>query len=319
MIIPPDDEKDATLFSPTSSTPSLVPPPSEYDIEPPPLAYTRNSAFGYPFGSARDDLGVGYTHNGEHLPPYRDALPSGDGQYTMMRERSRRSVTRPHVTISTAPGPRSSSEDDVTPRASTSTSRLPFTDASSSNTTGSTSKLWESSRHPKKKSKYVPTLSPGWQQWWKKYGKWVYVAVGLLLAGIGLMIGLLVGMGAGKAEMSETTPSPWKDKGDGKTQNWVSSGESLNITYVPSRVSLEYTDVTLTDRMALSLAMAMSPAVRCSNLSTRPRQSPCCREQVPWSQLPLRLSTYRLPKTARHCRSYPTCSSLRVGSARAVQ
>lgn len=241
MIIPPDSEKDATLFSPTSSTPSLLPPPSESDIDPPPRAHTRNPAFGYPFGSSQDDLGLGYTHNGDPLPPYhRD---EGDGiDAPHMRERSRRSVTRPHVVIPATSSPRLSTDDELTPRASASTSRLPFTtDTPLSSTAASTSKLWEgssSSSLRKRKERIFPNVTPGWKRWWKRWRRWIYVAIGLLLAGIGLMIGLLVGVDRGVDEASTGVGKPWKDiTGDGKRQtNWISTGESLNLTYVASRV-----------------------------------------------------------------------------------
>lgn len=54
------------------------------------------------------------------------------------------------------------------------------------------------------------------------------------------MIGMLVGLRTNDDDHSMTSAgSPWKDTtGDGKRQTWVTSGESLNITYVPSRVCL---------------------------------------------------------------------------------
>jgi hypothetical protein len=83
-------------------------------------------------------------------------------------------------------------------------------------------------------------MTPEWKRWWKRWRKWVYVGIGLLLAGLGVMVGLLVGM---SKDAPDPTPSgagaPWKDNsGDAKRQQqWVTSGESLNITYVPDRVS----------------------------------------------------------------------------------
>ena len=203
MIIPPDSEKDATLFSPTSSTPSLISPPSESDIDTPSRVVIRNTAFGYPFGSSQDPL-----------PPYprNDMFVNPE-----MRERTRRTVTRPHILI---PAPSSPSSDELTPRASTS---RPY-----SSTIGSTSKLWEG--HPPKPSRF--------QQWWKKWRKWVYIIGAILLAGMGIMVGLFVGINTGPKETPDPN-KPWKDvTGDGKRQsNWISTGESLNLTYVSSRVS----------------------------------------------------------------------------------
>lgn len=65
MIIPPDPEKDPRLFSPSSSTPSLLPPPSDdgsFDVAHPPPAHLRGS------------LGLGFSDDSgsihEALPPY---------------------------------------------------------------------------------------------------------------------------------------------------------------------------------------------------------------------------------------------------------
>jgi hypothetical protein len=127
--------------------------------------------------------------------------------------------------IAALPGP------DLTPTASS--SRLPYTlsDASAS-------KLWEG-HSPSSSRSLFPPLTPGWRKWWKRHSKWVYVALGLLLAGIGLMIGLLVGMRAGQDDAADQSASgvPWKDTSGDKRQGWVTSGESLNITYNPARVS----------------------------------------------------------------------------------
>ena len=279
MIIPPDPEKDPNIFSATSSTPSLFPPPSDTDSEDahdpthsgtiavPSRAHTRNTnaAYGYPFSYA-DDLGVGY--NGEALPPYRrssvdstsnlspdppfpgGAIATGSSVSAVpgalnyggvpvpaqMRERNQRIVTVPGIII---PPPPAIHDDETTPTARTAAtgeSGLPFTTDQTASSTGSTAKLWEGSgTQPKKWS--APSMTPAWARWWKKYKKWVYIALGVFLAGLGMMIGLLVGLKAG-AEKKDPTPGvPWKDISGDKRQTWVSTGESLNVTYNPQRVS----------------------------------------------------------------------------------
>lgn len=272
MIIPPDPEKDPNIFSPSSSTPSLLPPPSEpstdtyssdtdgNSIRAPAAARTRhtNPAFGYPF--INDDLGIGYAApGGEQLPPYRRAgsiitLPEndagaeasprpsgevfGDGaalsgtntptrnSTTRRSQRTRTAPANPTVVIP-APAPRVPDDPDLTPTASS--SRLPYTQSDAS-----ASKLWEG-HSPSSSRSLFPPLTPGWRRWWRKHSKWVYVALGLLLAGLGLMIGLLVGMRAGTDDADKTSSGvPWKDTTGDKRQGWVTSGESLNITYSPS-------------------------------------------------------------------------------------
>lgn len=250
MIIPPDPEKDPNVFSASSSTPSLVSLPSEgtTDLVSPPRAVTRNSAFGYPFGGSADDLGLGY--NGEALPPYRRAENVGgvDAPVDQMRQinRNRPTIVTSGFQLSNNDDPvilPSATEDELTPRASASTSRLPFTlhETQSSTMVDSSTKLWEGSNSDgRSRKKVFPAMTPGWKRWWKRWRKWVYIGIGLLLAGLGLMVGLLIGLRAGDGDQSpQATSPPWKDTtGDGKRQTWVTSGESLNITYVPSRVSL---------------------------------------------------------------------------------
>lgn len=241
MIIPPDPEKDPNAFSASASTTSLVPPPSDSDsdsIQPPQPARTRNGAFGYPYG---DDLGVGY--NGEALPPYqRERLEGGNlfADPPVMRERVNRfSVTQPSITIPTtairtelqvAPSPLSP-DDELTPIASTSTTRLPFTVVPISGAPASTSKLWESSSTAStgnvSNSRFL-VPAPSVRRWWKKWRKWVYIAIGLLLAGLGLMIGMLVGVGTGEHEDQSKDMAAWKDvSGDGQRANWVTVSTDL--------------------------------------------------------------------------------------------
>ena len=280
MIIPPDPEKDPNIFDAASSTPSLFAPPTEVSestqegpetgdgVVVPARARVRNTAFGYPF--THDDLGVGY--GGEALPPYRresaesnrsnlfadppvhsggggaglGANGGGSGAATpVMRERNQRIITVPGITIPPQPLPNRAStstpSDGTTPTAG-----LPFTNTLQSSTAASTSKLWEGSgatggaasqRNPWLS---LPSMTPEWKRWWKKYRQWVYIAIGLLLAGLGVMIGLLVGLKAAADHKDPTAGVPWKDISGDKRQAWVSTGESLNVTYNPQRVSLVF-------------------------------------------------------------------------------
>lgn len=52
------------------------------------------------------------------------------------------------------------------------------------------------------------------------------------------MVGLLVGLKAGSDESALAMGVPWKDLSGDKRQTWVSTGESLNVTYNPQRVSI---------------------------------------------------------------------------------
>jgi hypothetical protein len=66
------------------------------------------------------------------------------------------------------------------------------------------------------------------RRWWKKWRKWVYIAIGLLLAGLGLMIGMLVGVGTGEHEDQSKDMAAWKDvSGDGQRANWVTVSTDL--------------------------------------------------------------------------------------------
>ena len=265
MIIPPDPEKDSNAFSPTSSTPSLVPPPSEpSDIAHPPEAHTRDHpSFGFPFG---DDLGLGYA--GEALPPYqreRERLEEGDvfadpptsqqQQPTpLMRQRSRRSVTLPpqptlsNLVIPAQLPPHAGSpitpESEFTPIASTSASRLPYTtqdthdQAPSSTAVDSTAKLWESSSSSSSRGKHRAHdhawFSPASKRRWKKWRKWVYIVMCLLLAGIGVMTGVLVGIKAGERNKEPADKAtPWSDlSGNGQRSTWVTVSGGAGASYV---------------------------------------------------------------------------------------
>lgn len=245
MIIPPDPEKDPNLFDPSASTPSLVPPPSEpsdTEITPPERARTRNAAFGYPY--TNDDLGLGY--NGEALPPYvrEGAAAEGDvfADPPNMRERpinTRRSTPGIIIPIHNQNDGNhgmDSPDDDLTPIASTSRTHLPA-QLQTPSSTASASKIWESStmglnsgtpsRKGKGKERWSiplrPKVSPSTRRWWKKWRWWVYVGVALLLAGLGVMTGLLVGLKANRSRKDAGGSAPWKDlTPDGKRQNWVS-------------------------------------------------------------------------------------------------
>ncbi|ORX40498.1 hypothetical protein BD324DRAFT_606412 [Kockovaella imperatae] len=256
MIIPPDPEKDPNVFNRTESSSSLVleglvdedddhsnAPTVPQRPQIPARARTSNHAFGYPFG---DDLGLGYS--GEALPPYErqrmeglsSASSSNDDVFAdpgspssppLMRERThiRPSLIIPGASSSTfiQPSPLTPLDEDLM-TASTSTARLPLT-APSSSSSRIDPKLWEGSqpsavdRHKTKQ----------WKRWWKKWKKWIYVAAAFLIAGIGVAVGLLVGLKAARKTAPIPTRSPWQEN-DGSSA-WVTSGESLNITYVPSR------------------------------------------------------------------------------------
>ncbi len=191
MIIPPDPDKDPALLSPSSSTPSLLPPPTESSssIRQPEVAH-RNPAFGYPFG---DDLGLGFT--GEALPPYegrRVRQARMEGHVNRDRQRQQGIIIPPR--------PRSASTSTITPSpiATSSTSHLPTTHPSheAGPSTTSASKLWESSDSTRtKRRRCLPALPipPRLRKWWKRWRRYVQAALVLLMIGIGVMIGMLVG------------------------------------------------------------------------------------------------------------------------------
>lgn len=263
MIIPPDPEKDPNIFSPSSSTPSLVPAPSEHSY----------------FGTASWD--------GESLPPYEGrrrsrisfaADQSSDTRHTRegdvfsdenathlqeMRERNPRpglGVVIPATVINPAyqqsPG---SSLGSVTPTATGPNASLPsfhsthpahsyaessIVPASNTAPVASTSKLWESpSSQPSGPTRRILCLSPAASRalykWWKKWRTWVLVLLVVILVGVALMIGLLLGMHSSKHDTGVAIP-PWEDNNsndDGKKSAIWQQGGSPNLTYVESRVS----------------------------------------------------------------------------------
>ncbi|OXC67291.1 hypothetical protein AYX13_04209 [Cryptococcus neoformans] len=273
MIIPPDPEKDPNIFSPSSSTPSLVPAPSEHSY----------------FGTASWD--------GESLPPYEGrrrsrisfaADQSSDTRHTRegdvfsdenathlqeMRERNPRpglGVVIPATVINPAyqqsPG---SSLGSVTPTATGPNASLPsfhsthpahsyaessIVPASNTAPVASTSKLWESpSSQPSGPTRRILCLSPAASRalykWWKKWRTWVLVLLVVILVGVALMIGLLLGMHSSKHDTGVAIP-PWEDNNsndDGKKSAIWQQGGSPNLTYVESRDGPSFTDGNLTN------------------------------------------------------------------------
>lgn len=265
MIIPPDPEKDPNIFSPSSSTPSLVPAPSEHSY----------------FGTASWD--------GESLPPYEGRRRSrtsfvadhnsgtrhtreGDvfsdenaARLQEMRERNPRpglGVVIPATVINPAyqqsPG---SSLGSVTPTANGPNASLPsfhsthpahshaessIIPASDTAPVASTSKLWESPSSqlsdPSSTRRILclsPAASRALYKWWKKWRTWILVLLVVILVGVALMVGLLVGMRSSKQDTGVAIP-PWEDNSksdDGKKTAIWQQGGSPNLTYVESRVS----------------------------------------------------------------------------------
>ncbi|ORY25431.1 hypothetical protein BCR39DRAFT_544074 [Naematelia encephala] len=252
MIIPPDPEKNPDYFSASSSTPSLVPPPSETsDTANPSHARHRNRAFGYPYS---DDLGVGFT--GEALPPYARRSTSlehdrNQNLVDVFADPPRpQSISIPNRRPSS---PESESDQSLTPIASTSTSvGIPHLIPSPSTTTAavaSSSKIWEgnststssaTSTSTSRGKRRVLGIPKGFRKWWKRYHKWVYAVLIALLICVGLVIGLMVGLNVGSHKRPpppSSSSTPWNDYDpDGKKTTIDWSGDSnMNLTYDQSR------------------------------------------------------------------------------------
>ena len=211
MIIPPDPEKDPNLFSDNSSTSSLLD-----DV------ITRPRSV-FSFASHED--------HGEALPPYERQRLEGHlfadpPQMAERRDRNRPSLilNHPHSTPPSLPlagSPLSPEAGHEEPYASTSTARLPLSAASGSSTAVSSNKLWEGSNS----RKIRPQRS--WRKTWKKWRKWVYLAGALVIAGIGVTVGLLVGLKAGKKSHPPDPSPPWEDTTDGRNA-WVTVSQVLH-------------------------------------------------------------------------------------------
>ncbi|WVF67404.1 hypothetical protein IAT40_002160 [Kwoniella sp. CBS 6097] len=287
MIIPPDSEKDPNIFNASSSTPSLLHAPSEYD----------ETTSRWDGDHDRDgDL--------ESLPPYegrrrsRVSVTSDDGDVFAdshaasghivgsspyghpMREAGSRHrasglpglITPAHpqrVHVNQLPHSSSSpisSTGSLTPTASRPSVVLPQFHASGSTTLhhsnggeASTSKLWEDSSTKlegstsrakgKRVCGIIPPPSEGFRRWWNRWRRWAQVVLVIVLLGIGLTVGLLVGMRQNK-DKSDRYPKgpPWMDKDmDGKRVATWSGNGSYNLTYVESRDNPSTTDGNLTD------------------------------------------------------------------------
>ncbi|WRT69922.1 uncharacterized protein IL334_006913 [Kwoniella shivajii] len=261
MIIPPDPEKDPRLFDPSSSTPSLILAPSEYD-----------------------DTTSRWDGDAESLPPYRRSRGSISSQASHASSSQNEETSIPHrIIIPTTSTPNHLYLDHASPISSTgsltptlSRSRLPlglphFNDHSLSPSTtlqgsNSSSKLWEGSSAPEKNKKRkcgcLPTPSPGMQRWWAKWRRWVQAVMVVILVGIGLAVGLLVGMNKAKQNKA---PAPWQkpwmaQDTDGKRATaWAGNG-SFNLTYDSSRDGPSSAEGTLSDCNSFtSLNLTSSP------------------------------------------------------------
>ena len=260
MIIPPDSENDPNLYTPSASTSSLI-LPDELDIRHPETAH-RDPAFGYPLS---DDFGLGF--NVDSLPPYerrRPARPSaGIDPYADP-------VYHVPLRSEPQPSPLPSRQPPVSTEAitfsSSSTSHLPRAGLPSHADTRT--KMWESSspasRSGDRRKRFLclplphlPSfpISPGARAWRKRYRRYVQIALLFLIIGLALTIGLLVGLRAGLGNDSDSNPGGSGPPGSPSGRRTaimvctptssgtkltcpLQSGDSLNFTYDPSRVSV---------------------------------------------------------------------------------
>ncbi|WVQ94998.1 hypothetical protein IAU59_002090 [Kwoniella sp. CBS 9459] len=287
MIIPPDPEKDPNIFNASSSTPSLLHAPSEYDettsrwdgdhdrdgdLESlPPYEGRRRSRMS----TTSDDEDVFADSNA--APGHHSARVSPYGHHTRDAGSRNRNSALPGLIIPALPQrvhvnqlPHStsspiSSAGSLTPTASRPSVVLPRFNASGSTTLNhssgeaSTSKLWEnSSTKPEGSSSrakgkrvcgIIPPPSEGFRRWWKRWRRWAQVVIVIVLLGIGLTVGLLVGMRQNEDKSDKYAKGPpWMDKDtDGKRVATWSGNGSCNLTYVDSRDNPSSADGNLTD------------------------------------------------------------------------
>ncbi|KAK8853502.1 hypothetical protein IAR55_004209 [Kwoniella newhampshirensis] len=239
MIIPPDPEKDPNIFSPSSSTPSLLIAPSESSFD---VAWN-------------DD---------EFLPPYerrqrRSRASSHDADTVDEHSTPRRTSSSPpqssgfvtsnlqHLPLPHLPHTSSTSTGSLTPTQTGPSSGLSQfnTQTPSPSTTiaaplpTSRSKLWEGSSSQSggkdltKRRNRALILPVGVQKWWKRWRRWVQAIVVLILIGIALLVGLLVGTRQAAAKHSALPKTPG-DKSGRKTAIW-GIGASANMTYDEDR------------------------------------------------------------------------------------
>ncbi|OCF31593.1 hypothetical protein I316_06792 [Kwoniella heveanensis BCC8398] len=295
MIIPPDPEKDPNLFNASSSTPSLLHAPSEYDDTTSRWDGDHDTESLPPYEGRRRSR-VSIVSDDEDVFADSNAAPghvvgsSPYGQYTRASGERAHDSRLPGLTIPAHPQrvhvsqlPHSSSSPisstgSLTPTASRPSVLLPRFNASGSTTLNhsngeaSTSKLWESSSTKPEGSSsrakgkrvcgIIPPPSEGFRRWWKRWRRWAQVVIVIVLVGIGLTVGLLVGMRQNRAK-SDKYPKgpPWMDKDtDGKRVATWSGNGSYNLTYVESRDNPSSTDGNLTDcNVFQPLNMSSSP------------------------------------------------------------
>ncbi|WWD19931.1 hypothetical protein CI109_104403 [Kwoniella shandongensis] len=253
MIIPPDPEKDPNIFSPSSSTPSLLNPPSEsaYDVDwedeslPP---YERRQRRSRISSSHEGDV-----FSDENALPRRTSsspprLRTLDSVYQHRSHHRASSSSTGSLTPTGILPIHTSSIQDVHPQNISPTTTL------NSPHHASTSKIWEgssSSQDGKSRKRIcgiLPPLSAESQKRWLKWRRWVQAVMVLVLIGVGLAIGLLVGLEKAAASRRGPGPMPpWMDNEPGgkKAVLW-GIGSSANMTYDADRDGPKTSEANLT-------------------------------------------------------------------------